>query len=96
MSVEQAKQLVKKASQDADFRAKLNAAPVADRRAILEENGFGDVKLRHMSQALPNSSGGELTDEEFAAVAGGGTTTTVVISAAAAAASHVAAAAGSE
>lgn len=78
MSVEQAKQLVKKVSQDADFRAKLDAAPIADKRAILKENGFGDVMLRHVSQALPSSSGGELTDEEFSAVAGGGATSTVV------------------
>lgn len=78
MSVEQAKGLVEKVSSDSDFRERLEAAPVGERRTILEEHGFGDVKIAHVSGATPESNGGELSDEEFAAVAGAGNTTTVV------------------
>jgi predicted ribosomally synthesized peptide with nif11-like leader len=85
MSVEQARQLIERTAADEEFRERLEAASQEDRRAILEAEGYGDVQLRHMSKALPESNGGELSDEEFAAVAGGGETTNVTISAAASA-----------
>lgn len=86
MSVEQARGLVQKVADDADFRASLEAAGAGERRAILDEHGFGDVKISHVSEAVPESQGGELSDEEFAAVAGGGNTTTIVVTAASSAA----------
>lgn len=78
MSAEQAKGLVQKVSQDADFRAQLEGASLEERRALLAENGFGDIKMKHIADATPVKAGGEMSDEEFAAVAGAGNTTTVV------------------
>lgn len=75
MSTDQARQLVQRVRDDPEFRARLEAAPSDQKRAVLESEGFGDVKLRHLSESLPESQGGELSDEEFAAVAGGGVTT---------------------
>ena len=92
MSVEQARALVKKATTDSEFVARLERAPDSEKRAILQAEGFGDVKLAHLSEALPESSGGELSDEEFTSVVGAGSTTT--ISASAVSVSVVAAAAG--
>ena len=78
MTVEQAQALIARVVSDPDFVSRLEAAPPEQRRAILTEEGYGDVKLRHLSRALPESAGGELTDEEFAAVAGGATGTGTV------------------
>ncbi|MEO1056850.1 MAG: Nif11 family protein [Actinomycetota bacterium] len=79
MSVELAQGLVRRLATDADFRARLEgAATPAEGRAILRAEGFGDVALAHMSAALPEHAGGELSDEEFAAVAGGSHTTTAL------------------
>jgi Nif11 domain len=77
MSTDQARQLVKRVIDDDEFRERLDATPNEEKRALLAREGYGDVKLRHLSDALPQSSGGELSDEEFAAVAGGGKTTTL-------------------
>lgn len=86
MSVEKAQELLRRTASDDEFRARLEAATQDEKRAILREEGFADVKLSHVSKALPESAGGELSDEEFAAVAGGsGKTTNVTISAAASA-----------
>ncbi len=71
VSVQQAQDLVRRVGADPDFKARLESADLADRRAILEAEGFGDVRLSHLAHALPVASGGELSDEEFAAVAGG-------------------------
>ncbi|MEO1056324.1 MAG: Nif11-like leader peptide family RiPP precursor [Actinomycetota bacterium] len=78
MSVELATELVRRVHSDPEFRQRLQTADPADRRAILLDQGYGDIRLSHVSQALPQSSGGELSDEEFAAVAGAGTTSDVV------------------
>ncbi len=74
MSTEQAAALVRRVQTDGEFRTRLTDAATEDRRAILTDEGYGDVKLTHVSQALPASHGGELSDEEFAAVTGGETT----------------------
>lgn len=87
MSLEQAQALVRRTATDPDFRARLDNAPIEDRRAILEAEGYGDVKLSHLSKALPESAGGELSDDEFLAVAGGNATTAITISVAGSAAS---------
>ncbi|MEO1056851.1 MAG: Nif11-like leader peptide family RiPP precursor [Actinomycetota bacterium] len=76
MSVDAARSLVQRVTTDSDFRARLEAADVADRRTIIEEAGYGEVRLAHVAQALPQSAGGELSDDEFAAVAGGEITNT--------------------
>lgn len=78
MSAEQARGLVQKVSEDADFRAQLEGASLAERRALLEEHGFGDIKMKHIADATPEKAGGEMSDEEFAAVAGAGNTTTII------------------
>jgi predicted ribosomally synthesized peptide with nif11-like leader len=73
MSVEQARALIKRLSEDEVFRQRVEDAPTpTDKRAILADAGYGDVKLRHISQALPESAGGELTDADLDLVAGGG------------------------
>ena len=72
MSVEQARGLLQKVAEDEEFRARLDSAPHDQKRSILAEAGFGDVKQRDISRALPDSAGGELSDEEIAAVAGDG------------------------
>ena len=71
MSVDRARALIQRVSTDEEFARRLIEAPVEDRRQIIESAGFGDVRLSHMSEALPERAGGELSDEEFAAVAGG-------------------------
>ncbi len=71
MSVDQATQFIQRVQNDAAFRQRLEHADPGDRRAILTEEGYGDMRLSHLSAALPKSHGGELSDEEFAAVAGG-------------------------
>ncbi|MEO1056323.1 MAG: Nif11 family protein [Actinomycetota bacterium] len=71
MSVEQARQLVQRLSSDDEFRNRLEQAAPTDRPAVLSAEGYGDVRLSHISQALPHSHGGELSDAEFAAVSGG-------------------------
>ena len=71
MSVEQARGLLQKVAEDEEFRARLDSAPHDQKRSILAEAGFGDVKLRDISMALPESAGGELSDEEMEQVAGG-------------------------
>ncbi len=80
MSVEQATELVRRVQSDPEFRQRMETADPADLRAILTEQGYGDIRLTHISQALPRSSGGELSDAEFAAVAGGGDTASDVVS----------------
>ncbi len=77
MSKELVQQLVRRALEDADFRQRLEATPVSDRRALLEEEGYGDIQLHHVAQMLPRSSGGELSDEDFAAVVGAVGTSTM-------------------
>ncbi len=72
MSVDKAKELVGRLHQDAEFRARIEAVPREERRAIIVEEGYGDVTMTHVAGALPRSEGGELTEEEFAEVAGGG------------------------
>jgi predicted ribosomally synthesized peptide with nif11-like leader len=72
MSVEQAQAFLKRIHEDEAFRTRVEAAPTpADKRAILEAEGYGEVKLRHLSQVLPESMGGELSDEELQQVSGG-------------------------
>lgn len=71
MTVEQATALVQRLQSDPEFRQRLESADHADKRAVLESGGYGDVKLADVSRALPSSAGGELTDQEFEAVSGG-------------------------
>ena len=78
MSTAQANAMIQQLLTDQDFRERLEAAPVEGKRAVLAAEGYGDVKLAHLSAVLPESSGGELTDEEFAAVAGGRGTGTLI------------------
>ena len=77
MSVDQARAFVNRVLTDPEFVERLEAAPPAERRGILTEEGYGDVRLMSLTQALPQSAGGELSDEEFAAVAGGVNTTNI-------------------
>ncbi|MEO1056852.1 MAG: Nif11-like leader peptide family RiPP precursor [Actinomycetota bacterium] len=79
MSVDQAKAVVQRFQTDPEFVARIQAAAPDERRAIIEEEGYGDVTLASLSQALPERHGGELSDEEFDAVAGGGSTGTGTI-----------------
>ncbi len=82
MSVDQARDFFQRYMTDEDFRARLDAAgSPADRRVILNEEGFPDMRLSHVAEVLPQSVGGELSDEEFANVAGGsmGTNTFVTL-----------------
>ncbi len=86
MSVEQATEFVHRLMSDAEFREQLAEAPIGARRDLLVSAGFGDVKLSHVSEVLPTSAGGELSDDEFRAVAGGDLTTAITVTAAGSAA----------
>ncbi|MEO1056853.1 MAG: Nif11-like leader peptide family RiPP precursor [Actinomycetota bacterium] len=81
MSDEQAAALVRRVLEDPEFARRLEATPFDERRALLRAEGYGDVRLRHVASALPESVGGELSDDEFAAVAGGNALTGAAISA---------------
>jgi predicted ribosomally synthesized peptide with nif11-like leader len=79
MSAEQAQAFLKRIAEDEAFRQRLGAAPApSDKRAILTAEGYGDVRLRHFSEALPQSLGGELSDDELVEVAGGLDSSTAV------------------
>ncbi len=80
MSDEQAAALIRRMVDDADFVARIEAAPVESRRAILREEGYGDVRLKNVAAMLPKSAGGELSDEDFAAVSGGNALTGAAVS----------------
>jgi hypothetical protein len=95
MSVDQARALMRRMTADPDFAARLRDTPIEEKRGVLVAEGYGDVKLTHISQALPESRGGELTDEEFASVVGAGDTTTIVSAASGPAESVVSVAAAS-
>ena len=81
MSTDLARDLIARYTTDAEFRERVERAPFEEKRAILEAEGFGEVRLRHLAEMLPESAGGELSDEEFAAVAGGDGTLTVATAA---------------
>ncbi len=75
MSVEQAQAFVNRLAEDAQFRQQFVESPIEEHRAMLVEAGLGDIRLKHIAEVLPQSAGGEVSDEEFAAVTGGGYTT---------------------
>jgi hypothetical protein len=87
-------ELIRTVAGDAALRDRLGAASEADRGAILEEVGFGDVTpadVAHSAHLLTPEVVEEISDEQLASVAGGGTdplitttttTTTIAISAA--------------
>ncbi|MEO1058200.1 MAG: Nif11 family protein [Actinomycetota bacterium] len=72
MSIEQAQALIRRLNDDEEFQQRFIDTPAEDRRALLEAEGYGDVRPPHLAHTLPKSAGGELTDDEFAAVAGAG------------------------
>ncbi len=76
MSEDTARSLIQRFVNDPDFRARLESTEIAERRALIEQEGYGEVRLQHIAAVLPESAGGELSDEEFAAVAGGEITNT--------------------
>ncbi len=78
MSVDTAREFVQRYATDAEFRGRIEqAASSQERRAIMDEAGFSEVRLAHLAHALPQSSGGELSDEEFAGVTGGSLDTAI-------------------
>ncbi len=84
MSDDAARALVRRLSTDTEFAERLRDLPPDERRALLDSEGYEGVRLKHMANALPESSGGELSDEEFAAVVGAGSTETDLVSVASA------------
>ena len=72
MSIEQARAFLDRLEHDPEFRARLEgAADFDERNAIVVAEGYGEVRLNHVRDALSVSEGGELSDEELAGVAGG-------------------------
>ena len=73
MSVERAQELLRKFSEDKEFRVKIrDAGSQEGMKQVLTEAGFGDVSPQHV-QAAAGTQGGELSDAELEAVAGGST-----------------------
>lgn len=70
MSVENARNLILKTAKDAEFRNKVESAPLAEQRAIIVAAGFGDVTQADVAAARESATV-ELTDAEMEAVAGG-------------------------
>jgi predicted ribosomally synthesized peptide with nif11-like leader len=70
MSIERARQLLAKLGTDAAFREKIERAAPADRTALLESHGFGDITPADI-QAAQTSGTEELSETDLEAVAGG-------------------------
>jgi predicted ribosomally synthesized peptide with nif11-like leader len=70
MSVERAGQLIVKLGTDRAFRDEIARAAPADRKALLESHGFGDV-TRADIEAAKTAGNGELSDAELQSIAGG-------------------------
>ena len=58
--MEQARGLLQRIGADPEFAERLERALFDQKRTVLVEAGFGDLKLRCLSQALPESAGGEI------------------------------------
>src|SRR5205823_4983861 len=71
MSVENARRLLRQIQNDATLREQLTGVAAAEKKALLESRGFGDVMLEDVRAASATSATGELTDAELEAVAGG-------------------------
>jgi predicted ribosomally synthesized peptide with nif11-like leader len=69
MSVESAGQLIVKLGTDAAFREQIERAAPAERKALLESHGFGDVTRADVEAAKVRN--GELSGVELESVAGG-------------------------
>ncbi len=71
MSVASAKKFLERMATDNDFRAKVEAAqdPLA-KKALVKAAGY-DFDVADISAVLPESMGGELSDQELEGVAGG-------------------------
>lgn len=65
MSVDQAQALIKRVAEDATLRERLESADYAEKHKILQEEGFGDVRLSHLVKVLPPEMGGEATEQEL-------------------------------
>ena len=71
MSVDRAKELLRKVADDENFRHQLTSAKnYEDKRRVIQQAGFGDVTKEDMANAAPTLKG-ELSDAELEAVAGG-------------------------
>ncbi|MEO1055568.1 MAG: Nif11-like leader peptide family RiPP precursor [Actinomycetota bacterium] len=81
MSIDNAQRLVQRLAGDAELSQRLANTDRDGRQAILAEEGFEPVTLRELSAVMPQSHGGELSDEEFAAVAGGSSSSGLLASA---------------
>ena len=71
MSIANAHNLFHKLAVDAEFRQKLESAPQAQKRAVLDSYGFGDVTQEDAKAAAATFSRSELSEAELEAVAGG-------------------------
>ena len=72
-----AKALVQRLSADSDLAEQLIGLPIEDRRKLLDSEGYEGVRRAHMANVLPQSSGGELSNEEVASVIGSGVPATL-------------------
>ncbi len=71
MSIERAKELLKKAADDPDFRQQLTSArDYEEKRQVIQSAGFTDVTKEDMAAAAPSLQT-ELSEEDLEAVAGG-------------------------
>ncbi len=78
MSVEVARQLVARLQSDSDLVEQLQSAAPEERGSIVEAEGYATVTQDHVTSALPEHLGRELTDEEVDAVSGGDSTWDII------------------
>jgi len=71
MSADNARKLVDRLANDPAFRERLKSTPQAQRQALLESHGFGDVTAEEVNAAVASVSSAELTDDDLENVAGG-------------------------
>ncbi len=67
MTIEQARELAERVATDRDFRERIRAADPAERREIVESEGYSLVEREHVDQIAT-----ELSESEMEAVSGGG------------------------
>jgi predicted ribosomally synthesized peptide with nif11-like leader len=71
MSVESAKKFVERMLSDAEFRAEVEAKPdPLSKRQFVQSAGY-DFDMADIAAVMPQSAGGELSDQELEGVAGG-------------------------
>ena len=70
MSIDRAKQFVQYLADNPDVRTRLLSAQPGQRRAIMQQAGYGDVDGQTVADLL-QSGAGDLSDEQLKSIQGG-------------------------